>query len=594
MQEGTLLCVNELTHKYPYQFEIFFKENYMKSKKILSAVLASALCIGTAFACVGMTACKGKDKENGGTTNPPGGTTNPPEGGTPEQDTSVKFTGKIYLVGDSTVCDYSVPPQRMDTRYMNRYGYGTQLYNYLNLNSADQVVNLAISGRSSLSYMTDVSGYYNRIKNEISKGDFLIIGFGHNDEKSDDATRFTDARGTHTEQYYNGKTSFSYNIYENYVKIAESKGATAVVCTPIVRYADKNTGYSGSVVHDTATGNYAQALVTMGNATGTTVVDLTTITKTLYMADNNEAANYHSHSTYKGEKPNETPDAIDVTHINMYGAKVIAYNLLKNLPSGCALKNHVITNAPVPTHAADYASAINSDYVKLAYTPFDPSMATKLTTTTVNETNADWYGTYMGNVSGSNYSVTYAGNKFTVADNGTSGSGKISSTADGFGAAFVQVDITKNFTASAEIKVVKFNKPSKNVEQAAFGMMLRDDIYVNTKSDNLSSNYVAAAVLGDGSAANISRVSTQLTKENKSNSITVAESSVYTVSVTKVGQIITCVFSDGTNNFTTQYNDISFVDVDSQNVYLCLFANRGLTCEFSNVRFEITGESQGA
>ena len=120
------MCVNELTHKYPYQFEIFFKENYMKSKKILSAVLASALCIGTAFACVGMTACKGKDKENGGTTNPPGGTTNPPEGGTPEQDTSVKFTGKIYLVGDSTVCDYSVPPQRMDTRYMNRYGYRSE------------------------------------------------------------------------------------------------------------------------------------------------------------------------------------------------------------------------------------------------------------------------------------------------------------------------------------------------------------------------------------------------------------------------------------------------------------------------------------
>ena len=41
MQEGTLLCVNELTHKYPYQFEIFFKENYMKSKKILSAVLGT-------------------------------------------------------------------------------------------------------------------------------------------------------------------------------------------------------------------------------------------------------------------------------------------------------------------------------------------------------------------------------------------------------------------------------------------------------------------------------------------------------------------------------------------------------------------------
>lgn len=27
---------------------------------------------------------------------------------------------------------------------------------------------------------------------------------------------------------------------------------------------------------------------------------------------------------------------------------------------------------------------------------------------------------------------------------------------------------------------------------------------------------------------------------------------------------------------------------------LCLFANRGITAEFSDVQFEITGESQGA
>lgn len=565
----------------------------MKKKKFLSILLASAMCMGAAFACAGFTACKDKDKDKD--KNPPA-EQDPPSDDTPTPpagDTSVKFNGKIYVVGDSTVCDYSVSPQKMDTRYMNRYGYGTQLYNYLNLNNANQIVNLAISGRSSLSYMTDDTGYYNRIENEISAGDFLIIGFGHNDEKSDDTARFTDARGTHTEQYYNGKTSFSYNIYENYVKMAENKGATAIVCTPIIRYDDKNAGYSGSIVHDTATGNYAQALVTMGNATGTAVVDLTTITKTLYMADNNEAANFHSHSTYKGEKPNETPDAIDTTHINMYGAKVIAYNLLKNLPSNCALKSHVITNAPAPTHAADYASAINTDYVKLPYTPFNPSTASKLTTTSKNGTDADWYGTYMGNVSGNNYSVSFAADKFTVADNGTSGSGKIASNADGFGAVFTQVDISKNFTASAKVKVVAFSNPS-NPQQAAFGMMLRDDIYVNTKSDNLSSNYVAAAVLGNASAVNFSRVSTSLDKKNTSNNITVAVGSEYNVSITRAGQIMTCVFSDGTNSYTTEFNDLSLVDVDSKNLYLCLFANRGFICEFSNVQFEITGESQGA
>lgn len=43
----------------------------------------------------------------------------------PETDTSVKLTGKIYIVGDSTVCDYSLTSAGIDNAYLPRYGYGT-------------------------------------------------------------------------------------------------------------------------------------------------------------------------------------------------------------------------------------------------------------------------------------------------------------------------------------------------------------------------------------------------------------------------------------------------------------------------------------
>lgn len=50
----------------------------------------------------------------------------------------------------------------------------------------------------------------------------------------------------------------------------------------------------------------------------------------------------------------------------------------------------------------------------------------------------------------------------------------------------------------------------------------------------------------------------------------------------------------GSKTVTKKFTDISFVGVDNTKMYLCLFANRGLTVEFTDVSFEITGEAQGA
>ena len=69
---------------------------------------------------------------------------------TPKEDTSTPLDSNttIYLVGDSTVCDYETKGGGLDNAYLPRYGYGTQLINYLNAQSS-QVKNLALSGRSS-------------------------------------------------------------------------------------------------------------------------------------------------------------------------------------------------------------------------------------------------------------------------------------------------------------------------------------------------------------------------------------------------------------------------------------------------------------
>lgn len=545
-------------------------------------------CTSTTGTCDAPTKTENHDYGSGTTCTKCGAPK--PTGG---EDTSTPLPAgkKIYVVGDSTVCAFS------DNYYIPRYGYGTQLHEYLNVTSS-QIVNLAISGRSSKSFL--VEGNYTTLTSSISEGDYLIIGFGHNDEKSEEDARYTDANGTYTQATTANGDSFQYVLYENYVKMAKDKGATPILCTPIVRYSDSNN-YSTDKAHNTITtdklgkgGDYAQAIRTLGEATDTTVVDLTTITKTIYTANNTEAQYFHAFTTYSGDRhvPTtgaETPMGIDGTHINKYGAKMVAYQFAQALKNtDCALKAQVKTDKTAPTKAADYESAKNLNYVKPEVTAFDPSKYSERNLT------GDWYRTVIGNIGGnkaSSFNISYANDIITVGNSGGN-NGKFDSNGDGFGAAFVQIDKNKNFSASATVtvKAVGTDKPN----QSAFGMMLRDDIYIDgepvgsyTGKEVITSNYVSASATGDGSATMLSRKEAVLTK---GGSLTVAAGSSFEISIVRIGQTVTVNFGSITKTFT----DFDFFAVDNDYMYLCLFANRGLVVEFSNIQFEITGSSQGA
>ncbi len=474
---------------------------------------------------------------------------------------------KIYVVGDSTVCDYSAKP---DNYYLQRFGYGTQLFDYLNLADKNQVVNLALSGRSSLSFLSESN--YATLKNSIGAGDYLIIGFGHNDEKSADKARFTDPAADYRTASTLKAPSFQYTLYKHYVKLALDMGATPVLCTPIARYSDDGNYEGKSVVHVTADGDYAAAIKRLAADTGTAVVDLTKITKEYYTAHNADAKYFHAFTTYAGEKPAETPDGMDKTHLNKYGAKMIAYWLLNNLPDGCTLKSYVKGDAVPPTKDVDFKAAVNTAYVRPDYKGFIPSQHTenKLATTTVNNTTAEWFKT---NKSG----FAYSDGKFTIA-------------ADCFGAVFVQIDESKNFTSTAKAKVIASTAPKPN-NQAAFGMMLRDDIYIDADNLCVTSNFVSASVTGGGKALMNRTCKTSL---DFGGELAFAENAEYKLFVTRVGQVVDVTVNQGANTVTARFTDVSFVGVDNTKMYLCLFANRGLTVEFTDVSFEITGEAQGA
>lgn len=499
-----------------------------------------------------------------------------------------KFEGKIYLVGDSTVCAFN------DNYYMPRYGYGTQLYNYLDCKE-DQIVNLALSGRSSLSFtygldvddknkneLTGELSCYEYFTQNIAAGDYLIIGFGHNDEKNE-AARFTNPTKTHTDASTENGPSFQYILNEKYIKVAKDKGATPILCTPVVRYNANPDKYNEANGHITADGDYPEAIRTLGKETGTTVIDLTQITKDDYIDKGAEALNYHAHTTYsEPEEGSKTPAGADTTHLNYYGAKMVAYELATAIKaSNCSLKDLVKADISAPGDA-DYQASIKADFVKAGYVPFNPeAYEAQYLGEVAGQT---WFKTVYGNMGGdseekfASYKTELAGEKFTVGCD--IGNGKFEGGSYGFGAVFTQIDASKDFTASVNIKIVTKGTGISN--QSGFGMMVNDGIYIDTYDKTINSNCVVAGALVDKGAI-FGYIDGSL-KNNKANAVTIEEGSTFTATIVKAGTTYTVTLSDGTNTYTQEYTTADLCLNDANYVYLCLVANRGIVAEYSNVQ----------
>ncbi len=88
-----------------------------------------------------------------------------------------------------------------------------------------RVVNLAMNGRSSKSFRDE--NLWQPVQHDLKPGDFVIIQFGHNDEK-DDPKRHTDAFG-----------SFKDNL-ERYVRETRALHGIPILATPVARRAFEN------------------------------------------------------------------------------------------------------------------------------------------------------------------------------------------------------------------------------------------------------------------------------------------------------------------------------------------------------------------
>ncbi|QNN71140.1 GDSL-type esterase/lipase family protein [Thermomonas carbonis] len=120
---------------------------------------------------------------------------------------------RVFIVGDSTASEYG-------SERAPRQGWGMQLQSFLDP-AAWQVKNHAQSGRSSRSFIDE--GWLKPVEASLTRGNVLLIQFGHNDEKAEDPTR------------YNEPAQAFPQWLMRYVALAREKGATPILITPLAR-----------------------------------------------------------------------------------------------------------------------------------------------------------------------------------------------------------------------------------------------------------------------------------------------------------------------------------------------------------------------
>jgi pectinesterase len=243
-------------------------------------------------------------------------------------------TTTIFIIGDSTAAKKDLSkgsPER---------GWGMALQCYFD-EAFIRVDNHAVNGRSSKSFIGE--GRWKQVLDKLQPGDYVIIQFGHNDEKPGE-TRHTDPGST-----------FDYTLAK-YVRETREKGGIPVLMNPVVRrnFAKKqessvgddeslrNTTFKdganvqeGDSLVDTH-GLYAVAPRDVAQRMNCLFVDANKITHDLEQSLGVEKSK-KLHMWYKpGEHPALPKGRQDNTHYNIYGAhqvaKLLADALCEEIP----------------------------------------------------------------------------------------------------------------------------------------------------------------------------------------------------------------------------------------------------------------------
>lgn len=213
--------------------------------------------------------------------------------------TSVCFAQKttLYTIGDSTMANKKDPDRNPE------HGWAQVLQPFFKDNIVVQ--NKAANGRSTKSFINEKR--WDSVYKKLKKGDYVFIEFGHNDEKIEDSTRYT-----------NPHTAYRYNLIK-FVQESREKGAIPVLLTSISR---RNFNEKGVLVP--THGDYPLETRLVAQEYKVPFIDLEYYTELLEQSYGPEKSK-QLHLHFKaGENSYYDKDKADDTHLSLLGATKIA------------------------------------------------------------------------------------------------------------------------------------------------------------------------------------------------------------------------------------------------------------------------------
>lgn len=255
----------------------------------------------------------------------------------------------MFIIGDSTAANKSLKGGNLER------GWGMVAQCYLD----DDIVidNHAVNGRSSKSFIDE--GRWQAVVDKIQPGDYVVIQFGHNDEKPK-ADRHTDPG-----------TTFDANL-KLFIAETRDKGGIPILMNAVVRRnflreapvndddeALRNTtgptsvtaDEEGDILVDTH-GDYIVAPRNVAAETGTIFVDANSITHDLEQGLGREGSKSLHMWFLPGQEESVPKGRQDNTHYNVHGAHIVAKLLVDAMASEVP---------QIAKHVVDYDLAVASD-----------------------------------------------------------------------------------------------------------------------------------------------------------------------------------------------------------------------------------------
>lgn len=207
----------------------------------------------------------------------------------------------IWLIGDSTMA-WKKPAHEPESGW----GEGLKLFF-----SKDVVHNHAASGRSTKSFVSEKR--WQAVLDSIQPGDYVVIQFGHNDEKPDTLL--------HTEPF----TTYKQYL-KRFVDETRAKKGIPVICSPIVR-----RHFDGDGQLKNTHGDYIRASAEIAKETKTIFIDMEARSRKLVTELGPERSGSLFVFCNPGEYPGRPKGSRDSTHLNHYGAQQIAALFVEGL-----------------------------------------------------------------------------------------------------------------------------------------------------------------------------------------------------------------------------------------------------------------------